>query len=110
MNSIRNFVQLIGHVGEEPVIHDFENGKKVARLILATNELYRKKGETHTQTEWHRLVAWGKQAEILEGFVYKGTEIVVRGKLSTRSYVNTKSQTKYVTEILVQEVLLLGKA
>ena len=109
MSTIRNFVQLMGNAGNAPEITDFESGKKVARFSLATNESYYKEGELHTETQWHRIVAWGKTAEIIEGFVTKGKEIAVHGKLATRSYEGKYKQTHYVTEIVANEVVLLGK-
>ena len=68
MNAMRNKVQLIGHVGQEPEIKTFDGGKKVVNFTLATNEVYKnEKGEKVEQTEWHRVSAWGKVADIIEG-------------------------------------------
>ncbi|MDP2159231.1 MAG: single-stranded DNA-binding protein, partial [Flavobacterium sp.] len=73
MNALQNKVQLIGHVGKDPIIKDFEGGKKLASLTLATNDVYvSKKGDQVEQTQWHTIVAWGKTAEIIEKFVEKG--------------------------------------
>ncbi len=109
MSKLRNKVQLIGNVGQEPTITDLESGKKVARVSLATNENYKNtKGEKVTDTQWHALVAWGKTAEIIEKYVDKGNEIAIEGKLTSRSYDDKEGNKRYVTEVVVSEVLLLG--
>ena len=108
MSTLRNSVKLIGNVGQVPEIKTLENGKKVARFSIATNETYvNKEGERITQTYWHNLVAWGKTAGIIEKYVDKGREIAVEGKLTNRSYETKDGQRRYVTEVLVNEVLLL---
>jgi len=107
---MRNKVQLIGHVGQDPEIKNLEGGKKLATVTLATNEQYTNaKGEKVEQTEWHRITAWGKTAEIIEKYVVKGKEIAVEGKLSHRSYDDKNGEKRYVTEIIVNELLLIGK-
>ena len=109
MSTLRNSVKLIGNVGQVPEIKTLENGRKVANFSMATNEIYfNKDGERVTQTYWHNLVAWGKTAEIIENYVDKGKEIAIEGKLTNRSYETKDGQRRYVTEILVNEVLLLG--
>ena len=109
MNSIKNHVQLIGNVGQEPTITNLESGKKVARFSMATNENYKSsKGEKQTDTNWHTVVAWGKTAEIIEKFVAKGKEVGITGKLKTRSYTMDDGTQRYVTEIEANEILLLG--
>ena len=105
---MKNRVQLIGHVGQEPEIKNFENGK-LANFSIATNENYTNaKGEKAEQTEWHRITAWGKTAEIIEKFVSKGKEIAIEGRLSTRSYEDKDGIKRYVTDIVATEILLLG--
>ena len=109
MSTLRNKVQLIGHVGQEPTVTDLDNGKKVVRLSLATNENYKNaKGEKQTDTNWHNLVAWGKTADIIEKYVTKGKEIAIEGKLTSRSYEDKEGVKRYVTEAVVSEILLLG--
>jgi single-strand DNA-binding protein len=106
---MKNRVQLIGHVGQEPEVKTVNN-KKVATLTIATNDFYyNEKGDKVEQTEWHRITAWGKTAEIIEKYVTKGKEIAVEGKLTHRSYDDKDGNKRYVTEILVLELLLLGK-
>ncbi|MBP6001403.1 MAG: single-stranded DNA-binding protein [Flavobacterium sp.] len=106
---MKNRVQLIGHVGQDPEVKTVNN-KKVATLTIATNDFYfNEKGDKVEQTEWHRITAWGKTAEIIEKYVTKGKEIAVEGKLTHRSYDDKDGNKRYVTEILVLELLLLGK-
>lgn len=107
---MQNKVQLIGHVGQEPEIKSLEGGKKLANLSLATNEVYYKdNGDKVEKTEWHRITAWGKTAEIIEKYVSKGKEIGIEGKLTHRSYDDKDGNKRYVTEVVASEILLLGK-
>ena len=105
-----NKVQLIGNVGNDPEIKSFDGGKKVANFTIATNESYKnEKGEKVDQTEWHKVVAWGKTAEIIEKFVTKGKEVAIEGKLTHRSYEDKNGEKRYITEVVANEILLLGK-
>ncbi len=107
---MRNKVQLIGHVGQEPEIKNLEGGKKLASISIATNDSYTNdKGEKVEQTEWHKVIAWGKTAEIIEKYVTKGKEIAIEGKLTHRSYDDKNGDKKYITEIVAGELLLIGK-
>ena len=109
MYALKNKVQLIGHLGNVPEIKNTESGKKLARFSVATNENYRNaKGEKVTETTWHNLVAWGKVADIAEKYLVKGTEIAIEGKLISRSYTDKDGKKKYVSEVQVNELLLLG--
>ncbi|NNT70944.1 single-stranded DNA-binding protein [Flavobacterium sp. IMCC34852] len=110
MNAMKNRVQLIGHVGQEPEVKAFDGGKKVANITIATNDYYTNdKGEKVENTEWHKVVAWGKTAEIIEKYVTKGKEIAIDGKLTHRSYDDKDGTKRYVTEVVVNDILLLGK-
>jgi single-strand DNA-binding protein len=110
MNALKNSVRLIGHLGDSPKVRKLDSGKTVANFSIATNEIYRdQKGEKQSETTWHRLVAWGKQAEIIESYVKKGSEIAIEGKLTNRSYDDKNGEKQFITEILVNEVLLLDK-
>ncbi|MEO0045620.1 MAG: Single-stranded DNA-binding protein [Bacteroidota bacterium] len=110
MNAMKNRVQLIGHVGQEPEVKTFDGGKKVANITIATNDYYiNDKGEKIENTEWHRVTAWGKTAEIIEKYVTKGKEIAIDGKLTHRSYDDKDGTKRYVTEVVVNDLLLLGK-
>ena len=109
MYALKNKVQLIGNLGNAPEVKNTENGKKMVRFSVATNESYRNaKGEKITETQWHNLIAWGKVADIAEKYLTKGTEIAVEGKLVNRNYTDKAGVKKYVTEIQVNEILLLG--
>jgi len=110
MNAMKNTVQLIGNVGNDPEIKNLDGGKKVANLTIATNDSYKNdKGEKVEQTEWHKVVAWGKTAEIIEKYVTKGLQIAIEGKLTHRSYDDRNGEKRYITEVLANDVLLLGK-
>ncbi|WP_284650886.1 single-stranded DNA-binding protein [Flavobacterium terrisoli] len=110
MNAMKNRVQLIGHVGQEPEVKTFDGGKKVANITIATNDYYTNdKGEKVENTEWHRVTAWGKTAEIIEKYVTKGKEVAIDGKLTHRSYDDKDGTKRYITEVVVNDILLLGK-
>ena len=107
---MKNRVQLIGRVGQDPEVKTLEGGKKLATITIATNDVYYKEnGDKVEQTEWHRVTAWGKTAEIIVKYVTKGREIGIEGKLTHRSYDDKNGEKRYVTEIVANEVLLLGK-
>ena len=109
MNNLRNKVQLIGNLGQAPEIITFDNGNKLAKWTMATNETYKNaEGEKVTDTQWHNVVAWGKVAGIIEQFVEKGQEIAVEGKIVNRSYETKEGEKRYTAEIQISELLLLG--
>ena len=111
MNALRNKVQLIGNLGNDPEIVNLDSGNKLAKFSIATNETYKNaKGEKVTDTQWHNVVAWGKTAEIVENYLTKGNEVAVEGKLTHRSYENKEGEKRYITEIRCNELLMLGKA
>jgi single-strand DNA-binding protein len=109
MSTLRNKVQLIGNLGNAPEIITLESGKKLAKFSLATNENYKNtKGEKVTDTQWHNIVAWNKTAEIIEKYLEKGNEVAIEGKLTSRSYETKEGDKRYVTEIVCNELLMLG--
>jgi len=109
MYALKNKVQLVGNLGQAPDVRITEKGKKWARFTMATNESYRgANGEKNTDTQWHSLVAWGRLAELAEKHLGKGSEIMVEGKLVYRSYTDKEGVKRYVTDIQVSEILLLG--
>jgi single-strand DNA-binding protein len=109
MYALRNKVQLIGYLGGNPEVRETEKGKKLAVFRIATSESYRNaNGEKVTETQWHRVVAWGKTAEIAERYLEKGKEVAVEGKLITRTYNDKQGNKRYITEVQVGEMLLLG--
>jgi single-strand DNA-binding protein len=110
MNALRNSVRLIGHLGDNPKVRKYDNGKTVANFSIATNEIYRdSNGEKQSETTWHRLVAWGKQAEVVENYLKKGSEIAIEGKIANRSYDDEKGEKRYISEVVVRDILLLDK-
>lgn len=110
MNTVKNRVQLIGNLGSTPEVKDLENGNKVARFSVATSEDYtNRKGETISATHWHNIVAWGKLAGLAARTLKKGAQVTIDGKLSSRSYIARDGSKRYVTEVVVQELLLNEK-
>lgn len=110
MNALKNKVQLIGYLGNAPEVKTLESGKKVASFNVATNESYQNaKGEKVTETQWHRVVAWGKVADIAAKYLDKGKEVAIEGKLVNRSYNDKDGNKKQITEIYANELLLLSK-
>ncbi len=110
MYALKNKVQLIGNLGANPEVKTLDGGRKLARFNVATSETYRNaKGDKVTDTQWHTLVAWGKVAEIAEKYLKKGSEVAVEGKLINRTYNDKDGNKKYITEVQVNEVLMLGE-
>ena len=106
---MKNRVQLIGHVGQEPEIKNLESGR-VANFTIATNENYTNaKGEKVEQTEWHRVSAWGKTVVIIEKLLTKGSHVAIEGKLTHRNYDDKDGNKRYITEVVANELVLLSK-
>lgn len=102
-----NKVILVGNLGRDPEIRTIESGAKVATFSIATTETYKdREGNKRENTEWHRIVAWRGLADIVERYVRKGTKVYIEGKLTTRSY-EQDGVTKYLTEVVAREMLLL---
>ena len=109
MKSI-NKVTLIGHCGKQPEVRYTQSGAPVANFSLATNESWTSKtGERQDTTEWHRIVAWGKLAEICQEYVHKGSYLYIEGKIQTRSYDDRDGVKRYITEIKAMEIGLLDR-
>ena len=110
MNALRNKVQLIGRLGQDPEIMNFEDGNKMARFSLATDDSYKdKNGEKVDRAQWHTVVVRGGLVNVVENYVVKGKEIAIEGKLTSRSYEDKEGNTRYITEVYCNELLLLGK-
>lgn len=107
MNKLQNTVNLIGRSGIDPIIRTFENGVKLAKFSLATNETITEVNGKKVQTQWHNVVAWGKKAELIEKYVKKGQLMAVDGKLINRVYLDASGNNRKLTEIQVNEVLLI---
>ncbi|MGB7394219.1 MAG: single-stranded DNA-binding protein [Pricia sp.] len=110
MNAIKNRVQLIGNLGQDPEVVTLESGSKLAKFSLATSDYYKNaKGEKVEDTQWHNIVAWGKTAEIVESYLTKGKQVAVEGKLIHRTYETKEGEKRYYTEVKCNELLMLGK-
>lgn len=94
----------------DPEVKDLDSGKKLAKFSVATNDYYyNKDGERISETQWHNIIAWGKLAELVDNILKKGKEVALEGKLSNRSYEDSKGNKRYITEIIANEFVLLGK-
>ncbi|MCO4819952.1 MAG: single-stranded DNA-binding protein [Bacteroidetes bacterium] len=109
MNSLRNSVRLVGHLGNNPEVKEIASGKKVVKISLATNESFKKNGDQVTETQWHNLVAWGKTADIAEKYLQKGQEVCIEGRLNNRSWEDADGNMRYATEVVINELLMVGK-
>jgi single-strand DNA-binding protein len=109
MSNLRNSVQLIGRLGKDPEVRTFDSGKKQATFSIATSETYKnQKGEKVEDTQWHNLVIWGKLADVAGKYLKKGSEIAVEGKLIHRAYETSGGEKRYITEINVNDLVMLG--
>ncbi|BFP40727.1 single-stranded DNA-binding protein [Flavobacteriaceae bacterium GF1] len=110
MNALKNKVQLIGNLGQDPEVVTLENGSKLAKFSIATSDSYKNaQGEKVEDTQWHNIVAWGKIAEIVENYLNKGKQVAIEGKLTHRSYETKEGEKRYITEVRCNELLMLGK-
>lgn len=110
MNALKNRVQLIGRLGQDPEIKHLDNGSTLARFSVATTERYKnKQGERVEDTQWHNIVVWGNLVEIAEKYLQKGKEVALEGKLNHRSYQDKDGNKRYVTEVVANEFLMIGK-
>ena len=110
MNALRNRVQLIGRLGQDPEMKQTKNGRTLARFSLATIEVYKNsQGERTEETQWHPIVVWGERAEVAGKYLRKGKEVALEGKLVHRTYDDADGNKKYITEVVVNEFLMLGK-
>jgi single-strand DNA-binding protein len=110
MNNIRNNVRLIGNLGMNPEVRTLQNDQKLVSFSLATTESYKdKEGNRVKETQWHRLVAWGKTAQIAEKYLQKGSEVAIEGKLTTRQYTTKDGEKRSITEVVVSDILLMDK-
>jgi single-strand DNA-binding protein len=109
MSNLSNKVQLIGNLGQDPEIINLADGKKIAKFSIATQDRYKnKQGETVNDTQWHRIVAFNSTANIIADYVKKGNKIGVEGKLVTRAWDDKEGNKRYTTEVVCNEILMLG--
>jgi single-strand DNA-binding protein len=105
-----NKVILVGNLGKDPEIRHLENGRAVTNFSLATSEIYKnKEGERVTNTEWHNIVLWTPLAEVAEKYLKKGSQVYLEGKLTNRSYDDKDGIKRYICEVVVRDMTLLGK-
>ena len=110
MKNLRNQVQLIGRLGADPEMNEFNSGIKKVHMSIATSETYKNKsGEKVTDTQWHQVVAWNGNANYAKAYLTKGTEVMIQGKLVSRSYEDKNGTTRYVTEVVADQMLILHK-
>ena len=108
MNSLKNRVTLIGNLGQDPEVKVTETGKKVTNFTLATDDGYKNsEGQKISETTWHNIVAWNGLADIAGRFLKKGHEVAVEGRIVYRTYEDKKGTTKYITEIVLNDMVLL---
>src|SRR5450631_4453402 len=108
MYTLKNKVQLIGYIADNPEVKLTDNGKNMARLRIGTKENFRdSSGEKITQTQWHTLIAWGKVAEIIQQYLKKGSRVAIDGKLIHRNFTDKEGKKRYVSEVQVNELLML---
>ncbi|MFN3403230.1 MAG: single-stranded DNA-binding protein [Cytophagaceae bacterium] len=104
-----NKVILLGNLGKDPEIRVVESGRKVAQFSLATTETYKdKNGDRVEQTEWHNVVFWGPIADVIEKYLKKGSQVYIEGRIKTRSYEDKEGVKKWITEIMGQNMTMLG--
>ena len=110
MKSLKNRIQLIGRLGKDPEFRLLESGKNVVNFSMATSDTYKNAtGEKTIDTQWHQIVAWGGLAEIADKYLSKGSEVAIQGKLVHRNYEGPDGNKRYISEIVADEILLLGK-
>jgi single-strand DNA-binding protein len=108
MNTLKNRVQLIGNLGQDPESKTLDSGKKVARFTLATDESFKNgDGQKVNETTWHNVVAWNGLAEIAGKYLKKGHQVAIEGRIVYRTYEDKNKVTKYITEIIANDLLML---
>ncbi|WP_417557004.1 single-stranded DNA-binding protein [Mesoflavibacter zeaxanthinifaciens] len=110
MNALKNKVQLIGRLGQEPEIVTFNDGNKMAKFSLATDDSYKdKNGNKVERAYWHNIVVKNGLVKVVEDYVTKGQEIAIEGKLTNRTWEDKEGNKRYVTEVVCNELLMLSK-
>lgn len=101
---------LIGNLGKDPEVKTLDNGAKIATFPLATSETFKdKEGVRQTRTEWHNMVLWRGLADIAESYLHKGSQVYLEGRLSTRKWEDKEGNTRYTTEVIGDNLVLLGR-
>ena len=108
MKTITNSVKLIGRLGQDPEFINLEGGKQVCKFPFATSQTYKnREGERITKTQWHQIVIWNGLAELASNMLSKGKQVALEGQINYRSYEDKEGVTRYVTEIVCDEMLIL---
>ena len=109
MSSLKNRAILIGRLGRDPETKTIENGKKVTHFTLATDDSFKNAdGQKVSEATWHNITAWNGLADVADRFLKKGREVAVEGRIVYRSYEDKKGVMKYITEIVLDDLVLLG--
>jgi len=109
MSSLKNRAILIGRLGRDPETKTIESGKKVTHFTLATDDSYKNaEGQKVSEATWHNITAWNGLADVADRFLKKGREVAVEGRIVYRSYEDKKGVMKYITEIVLDDLVLLG--
>ncbi len=104
-----NKVMLIGNLGKDPEIRYTQSGQAVVNFSIATSRQWKDKdGEFRKETEWHKIIAWGKLAEICDQYLVKGKQVYIEGRIQTRKWEDRDGVTRYTTEIVADQMLMLG--
>jgi single-strand DNA-binding protein len=110
MNTLKNSVNLIGNLGLDPEVTNLENGGMLVKFSVATKDSYKdKNGEWQDRTEWHRVIAWGKAAELCGKLLKKGANVVIEGKLENDSYTDKDGNKRYATQIRLREFMVMNR-
>ncbi|MCI0422481.1 MAG: single-stranded DNA-binding protein, partial [Acidobacteria bacterium] len=110
MSGSVNQVTLVGRLGKDPELKYTQGGDAVANFSVATDETWKdKSGEKQQRTEWHNIVAWKKLAEICGQYLRKGSQVLIQGRLQTRKWEDKDGNTRYTTEIVASNLVMLGK-
>lgn len=108
MKSLRNSVQLIGRLGKDVEVKEFDKSKKASFTMATTDSYKNAKGEKIEDTQWHNIVIWGQLADVAGKYLKKGSEVCIEGKLVHRNYETDKGEKRYITEINVNDLILMG--
>lgn len=110
MKTLKNYVQLIGNLGQDVELREFDSGSKKANFSLATSESFiNKDGEKTETTQWHNITAWGKLANWMTDSLGKGDQVMIQGKLTHRKYEDSTGNMKYFTEVVASEFIKMNK-
>ena len=105
-----NRVVLVGNLGKDPVTKTLDDGREVAKVSVATTDIFRlKDGSNHADTQWHTVIFWGSLAALARSFLKKGSLVYVEGKIRTRTYLDSSGEKRYVTEVIGDRLVMLDR-